>query len=208
VKGASRTNRDVTDGRVLIDAERKAKQIMIIIKDTDSSMINTDILKEKANGILVKIKGNDHPKTVEVETIIRVFNGGTLLHLNSKEAAKWIKDPIVEEDFFKKFAKDAYIKECPHNILLQGVPITFDPGNENHLREIKEANRLIKYSLLRAKWIKPEGRRCTGQTHAHATASIFLASTANRLIKEGLDIFGIKIRPERLKQEPLQCLWC
>src|SRR6202789_452058 len=208
VEGTGRANRDIADGRVLIDAKRKAKQIMINIKDADSSMISTDILKEKANGILAKIKGNGSPKTVEDETITRFFNGGTLLHLNSKEAAKWIRDPIVEDDFLKKFAKDAYIKERPHNILLQGVPITLDPGNENHLREIEEANGLIKYSILKAKWIKPEARRRTGQTHAHATASISLASTANRLIKEGLDIFGIKIRPERLKQEPLQCLRC
>jgi len=30
----------------------------------------------------------------------------------------------------------------------------------------------------------------------------------NKLIKEGLKIYRTKIRPEKLRQELLQCLWC
>jgi hypothetical protein len=40
--------------------------------------------------------------------------------------------------------------------------------------------------------------------HAHATATISLVEMANNIIKEGIDICKIKIRPEKLKQEPLQ----
>jgi hypothetical protein len=207
-EGIGRTNRDLVEGRVLIDMERKAKQILIVIKDFDSAMITTDELKEKANGIIAKIKDRDRPETVLVETITRFANGSTLLQLNSKEAVKWLREPDIEDVFLKKIAKDAFVKERPHNVLLRGVPITYDPGNEHHLREIEEANGLVKYSILKSRWIKPENRRRRGQTHAHATAVIALATTANSLIKQGLNICGIRIWPEKLKQEPLQCLRC
>jgi hypothetical protein len=51
IEGSGRAIREAVDGRVLINVERKAKQIMIVIKDFDSAMISTDALKDKANGI-------------------------------------------------------------------------------------------------------------------------------------------------------------
>jgi hypothetical protein len=159
LEGDGRTSREAVDGRVLIDIERKAKQILIVIKDFDTAMTSTDDLKEKANNIIAKIKDGKRPETVIVETITRFTNGSTLFQLNSKEAAAWLREPDIEDTFLKKIAKDAYVKERPHNVLLRGVPITYDPGNENHLREIEEANGLMKYSILKSRWIKPEYRR-------------------------------------------------
>jgi hypothetical protein len=159
LEGDGRTSREAVDGRVLIDIERKAKQILIITKDSDAAMTSTDNLKEKANGIIAKIKDGNRPETVIVETITRFANGGTLFQLNSKEAAAWLREPDIEDAFLKKIAKDTYVKERPHNVLLRGVPITYDPGSENHLWEIEEANGLAKYSILKSRWIKPEYRR-------------------------------------------------
>jgi hypothetical protein len=206
--GNGRDNRDAVDERVIIDLERKAKQIMIVIKDFESSTVTPDELAVKANGIIANIKDYDRPEEVKIDNITKFLNGGLLLQLNSKEATKWLRQPEIEEAFLSKLAKDAYVKERPHNVLLRGVPIIFDPSSVTHLREIEETNNLPKYSLLKARWIKPEGRRRRGQTHAHATAAIALVETANKLIKEGLEICGVRIRPEKLKQEPIQCLRC
>ena len=206
--GVGNETRESVDVRVRIDVERKAKQIMVIIKDSETAMLHPDALMEKANGIIAKIKDSDRPEAVKIEFITKFPNGGALLHLNSKEAAKWLRDPTIEEAFLKKLDKNAYVKERPHNVLLRGVPIIFDPGNETHLREIEETNGMLKYSILKAKWIKPEERRRNGQTHAHATATISTVETANTIIKEGLEICGVRIRPEKLRQEPLQCLRC
>ena len=208
IDGNGRASKEAVDARVLIDTERKAKQILVMIRDNETSLTSTEALIEKANGIIAKINDRDRPENVKVESITRFLNGGALLHLNSKEAAKWLREPDNEDTFLKKFAKDSYIRERPHNVLLRGVPITFEPGNENHLREVEEANGLLKYTILKARWIKPETRRRKGQTHAHATASITSAAAANGMIKGGLYICGIEIRPEKLKQEPLQCLRC
>jgi hypothetical protein len=194
--------------RVLVDMERKAKQIMIIIKDFDTATMTIDKLVDKANGIIVKIQDKDRPDSVKIESITRFPNGSMLLHLNSKEAVKWLREPSIEDAFLKKLDKDAYVKERPYNVLLRGVPIIFNPGNQSHLREVEEINGLTKYSILKAKWIKPENRRRKGQTHAHVTASIGVVETANSIIKGGLEICGTRIKPEKLRQEPLQCLRC
>jgi hypothetical protein len=206
--GTGRENREAADGRVLIDLERKAKQILIVIKDFDTAMLSTDTLMEKANGILAEIHDRERPETVKIEAITRFLNGGMFLQFNSKEAIKWLRDLLIKDTFLKKFAKDAYVKERSHNILLRRVPIIFEPSNEAHLREVEEANGLIKFSIIKAKWIKPEGRRHQGQTHTHATAIITSADMVNNIIKEGLEICEAKLRPEKLRQEPLQCLRC
>jgi hypothetical protein len=206
--GTGRENREAADGRVLIDLERKAKQILIVIKDFDTAMLSTDTLMEKANGILTEIRDRERPETVKIEAITRFLNGGMLLQFNSKEATKWLRDPLIEDTFLKKFAKDAYVKEHPFNVLLRRVPIIFEPSNEAHLCEVEEANGLIKFLIIKARWIKPEGRRRKGQTHAHATAIITSANMVNNIIKGGLEICEAKLRPEKLRQELLQCLRC
>ena len=207
--GGTRSDyRNVVDKRVLIDIDHKAKQIMLIIKDHDTALLNPEELANKANGIIDKIIDPNCPETVKVDLVVKFQKGGALFHYNSKEAVKWIRQPEIKDAFLQKFDKDAYVKECQHSVLLRGVPIILDPSKEANLREIEEVNGLAKFSIVKARWIKPEGRRQVGQTHAHSTAIIASANIANSIIKDGMEICGVKIRPEKLKQEPLQCLRC
>lgn len=117
----------------MIDAERKAKQIMIIFSDHKVALLNPDELANKANDILDKITDSNRPKAVKVELTTKLLSGGLLLHFNSKEAAKWFRQPVTKLVFLPQFAKHAYIKEKAHNVLLRGVPIIFDPANETQL---------------------------------------------------------------------------
>ncbi len=125
-------------------------------------MTSTEIQIERANGIIADIIDSDRLESIRVELITRFLKGGVLLHLDSRKAAHWLRELGVEKVFLQKFAKNAVVRERLHHILLCGVPITFDPGNKNHLQEIEEVNSLLKYSLLKARWIKPEGRRQKG----------------------------------------------
>jgi len=202
IEGQGRMEGENTNGKVIYDIKRKAKQILIDFKDSEMAMTSTDTLIKKANGIIVSINDNNWPEMAKVEMITRFPKGGTLLQLNSKEAACWLREPGVKEIFLQKFAKNAIVRERSHHILLYGVSITFNPANETHLQEIEEANGLVKYSFLKARWIKPEGRRWRGQMHAYATTTIALAETPNHLIGDGLHICGVDIRLERLRQKP------
>jgi hypothetical protein len=58
------------------------------------------------------------------------------------------------------------------------------------------------------RWIKPVVRRRAGQTRAHATLTLSSVAAANRIIRDGLDICRVRVRAERTKFEPLQCLKC
>jgi hypothetical protein len=73
---------------------------------------------------------------------------------------------------------------------------------------VEEVNGLTAHSIVKARWIKLEYRRSHDQRLAHATLSISLATTANRLIRDGMHICGTKIFPAKLKQEPIQCMKC
>jgi hypothetical protein len=131
---------------------------MLIIKNHDTALLNPEELASKANGIIDKITDSDCPETVRVDLVVKFQKGGALLHFNSKEAVKWIRQPEIEDTFLQKFDKDAYVKERQHNVLLCGVPIIFDPSKQANLREIEEVNGLVKHSIIKARWIKPEGR--------------------------------------------------
>lgn len=208
VGGTGRGIGDSIEDRISIEAERKAKQIMVMSRDNDFDSLHPDDIVKKANEILNRIEDTDRPKSVEIEMVNRFPHGGVLLYFNSKEAAKWVRQPEIETIFIDQLAKNVYVKNRPHNILLRGVPVILDPSNQEHLREIEETNGLTKHSILKARWIKPEVRRRKGQTHTHASAVISDAETANLIIKNGLEVCGVKIRPEKLKQDPLQCLKC
>jgi cellular nucleic acid-binding protein len=62
--------------------------------------------------------------------------------------------------------------------------------------------------LRKVKWIKPPQRRQLRQTHAYAIFSMGTASTANTLVRDGLILFGTKVRPKKQKQELIQCMRC
>src|SRR5258708_20884405 len=197
LEGTGRMGRDVVDGRILYEIERKAKQILIDFKDNKTAMISTEALIDKANGIIASIEDGDRPENTKVESITRFLKGGALLHLNSREAAHWLWELGIEEVFLQKFTKNASVREKQHHILLRRVPITFDPGNDRHLQEIEEANELLKYLLLKARWIKPEGRRQKGQTHAHAMAVIGMAEAANCIIRDELNTSKANLSPKK-----------
>ena len=106
-----------------------------------------------------------------------------------------IREPGNEATFADAFSKGAHIQEREYILVAPRVPLTFDPGNPDHLREIEETNALPKLIIRKARWIKPAERRRNGQTLAHATLTVTSVNAANKLIKDGLRICGSMVRP-------------
>ena len=205
------THKDSTDPRILGDIERKAKQILIDTFDKDGDNTLGRSLAEhvdKANEIISKMTDSAKPEKARVESADVIKNGAILLTLDSKETANWIREPENEMVFADTFSKGAHIRDRIYSLIAPRVPLTFNPEQATHLREIEEANSLPGYTIRKARWIKPVGRRRPGQTHAFAILSIASVDTANKLIKDGIVICGIRIRPAKQKQEPSQCMKC
>src|SRR5260370_707242 len=57
LEGTGRMGRDVVDGRILYEIERKAKQILIDFKDNKTAMISTQALIDKANAHAMAVIG-------------------------------------------------------------------------------------------------------------------------------------------------------
>jgi hypothetical protein len=204
-------NRSNADPKVLINADRRSRQVLIGYNASeDNATLNTSLLalKDKANKVIVEMDNPSRPEALFVECITRTRDGSLLLLFNSREAADWLRDPDVTDRFIDKFAIGAYLRDRNYNVLLRWVPIILDPNNSAHHREIEEANSLPENTIQKMRWIKPVIRRRAGQTKAHATITLTTADTANRTIRDGIDICGARVFAERAKQEPLQCLKC
>ena len=200
-----------TDPKVLDDRDRRARQILIGYGSVEeNATLNTSLfdLKDKANKIISEMADPTRPEEVSLENVSRTRGGALLLLLNSKAAAEWLRSPDVEDSFLDRFAVSACIKGRDYNVMLRWVPIIFDPDNRSQHREIEEGNELPAHSVQKARWIKPVNRRRPGQTTAHLILTLSSPDTANQVIKNGIDICGIRVRGEKTRQEPLQCLKC
>jgi hypothetical protein len=187
----------MSDLRLRDDLERKAKQILVKVHSNELQDKSQSAIKDKANEAITKIEGENYgcPERVEVESVSTMWNSTLLLMLNSKQAADWLKDPGTETKFTNNFANDTFFINRSYNIIVPYTPITFNPSNDNHLREIEEHNKLSNGIIRKACWIKPAGRRREGQTHAYASLAISSPSAANQLIKNGITICGVTSSP-------------
>ena len=200
------SNRAAVDPKVLNSIERRVKQILIKHALTEmEGVANTSLaeLKDKANSIITDMDDYFCPEVTIVEMATRTKDGSILLTLNSREAMEWLREPENEYSFLKTFAEGAVMKDHHHNVLMQWTPISFDPTSREHHRDTKEANNIEELSIRSACWIKPPKRTCAGQTRAHTVFTFSSADVANLAICDGIDICGMQVRGERMKQEPI-----
>ena len=205
------TSRNSVDPKVLTDLDRKDKQILVEIFDVTGNNTLAHSLTDlvsKANGAIASIVDAGKPKGIKVLTAHKTQREAVLFTLSSKEAAVWVREPQNEMAFTKAFSEGLHVRERLYSLVVPRVPITFEPKEDKHLREIKEVNGLIPNMLRSVKWIKPIGRRRLDQTHAYAIFSFASVNIANTLIKDGLNICGTKVRPKKQTKEPVQCMKC
>ena len=211
LKTQAQNPRSNVDPVVLSDLDHKARQILLEFSvATDTELLDKSLseIKDNANKIINDMVSSGKPANARIESITKTRTKALILMLNSKEATLWLKEAENEDAFTENFAAGSYIKERRYNIVAPSVPIIFSPESAEQLREVEEVNGLPDFTIAKAKWIKPTNRRRTGQTHAYAILRITSAEAANRLIRDGLVICGARLRPNKLKQEPTQCMKC
>jgi hypothetical protein len=195
------------DPRLTRDLDRKQRQILIEFNKSFTEDKSGVELREKINAALTDME-TPPPEGTKVQEINKLRNGGVVLQLSSKEAAAWLREPANEEMFLRRMDTDASIKDRSFPILVPRVPLSFDPNNQDHLREVESVNDLPAKAISKARWIKPEYRRHPKQKFAFATLSLSSATEANRLIRDGMYVCSTRTFPKRLKYEPRQCMKC
>jgi len=155
------------------DLERKVKQILIIVHSNALNRKSLQKIQIKVEEMIVAMDNEiDHPEWVEIVAISITCSKALLLQLNSKQAADWLRDPLIKTKFTEKFAKDSFFIDRTYSIIMPRTPITFDPKREAHMWELEESNSLTPKMIRKAKWIKPINKRWVGQTHAYTILSL------------------------------------
>jgi hypothetical protein len=207
-RGQEQVGMRSTDPALNAVTSRKVRQVLVQLSENEAAAQSQQGLLDKAMAVISQIEFPPPPEGTRILEVTKLRKGAIVLLFNSKEAAEWIQHQDVELEFTVKFAPGCTIKPRQYAILAPRVPLTFEPNNANHLREIEERNGLGKNAITKAKWIKPANRRREDQSVAHATIILNAAKDANRCISEGLLICGAKVIPSKLKQEPTQCMKC
>ena len=196
------------DPSVNIVTDKKSRQVLVQLTEEQLSSHSHESLMLKASEAMKAVASETKPEDLSIIEVTKLNKGALLILLKHKDAAEWLQRQEVEHFFTAQFFEGATIKPRQYPLLVPRIPLTLDPENDNHLREIEEANGLDESSIVRVRWIKPAYRRRAEQKVAHATFILRDARTANTCIKDGLKICGMKVYPARLKQEPTQCMKC
>jgi hypothetical protein len=207
--GAGANSRsDNPDPALNVATSRKARQVMIQLTETDLNTYSHETLMEKATQTIAGITHPPPPEGIKITEITKLKKGAIILLFNTKEAADWIQHEDVEVEFTVGFISGATLKQRQYALLVPRIPLSFNPENGLHLREIEEVNGLANNAIAKARWIKPESRRRAGQTVAHATFIFNSVRDANKCIMEGLLVCSSKVYPSKMKQEPTQYMKC
>jgi prefoldin subunit 5 len=204
----SPVNSPQTDPKILRDVDRKTRQILIDTLDIKILEASLAEIKEKVSAAINSVTNPPPPKDSTIVEVSKLRKGGFTVLFKHKEVVDWLQDPGVELNFASQLAADATIAKRTYSILVPRVPLTFNPDDKKHLREVEECNELPEGTLEKARWIKPINRRAPGQRAAHAIFAVKDVSIANVSIRDGIRVCGLRIYPSRLKHEPMQCMKC
>ncbi|KIJ53092.1 hypothetical protein M422DRAFT_242197 [Sphaerobolus stellatus SS14] len=188
---------------LLAKEDAKAKQVLIDALDNSEALHNLseEELVLKAN-LAIEAMEVENREGVKVIGAKKLRNGGIVLEMTTRAGADKIKSAKAKEDFTNNFGADIQIKNRNHSVLVEHVPVSFQPDIQVELRKVEDVNRLEDYSLVSARWIKPPQRRTPGQRVAHLIVNAGSAVVANAIIRNGIIIAGKRVYGRKLVQEP------
>jgi len=184
----------------------RARQIMLEGIDQNSPIGKMDGTQLKAE--FSKIMGEIGWKGKGIRSAIIQKNKGVLIELETDEAFRWINKKENKFQFSVEVGLDVVFKPRSHTVIAFNVPLTINPENKAHRKEICEANHLETELISSIRWVKSIARRSHEQKSAHLFISFTDPFSANRALSSGLSICNKKIQVEKVKKEPTRCLKC
>lgn len=192
----------------------KKKQVLIDFTQTadlDLDFMDQTTLARKVNdAINVAWAATPDPDLTrpKIKDVTLMRNGGLLLEFDSEQSANWLKREDISKRVLDNIGSGARIKNRSYQVIVQFVPVTFDPVDDTQLRAVETANGLDPKTILKAEWIKKPEDRKLGQKVATLRLYLKDAKSANEILLHGAHIHGKKISPKKPKKEPIRCLRC
>ena len=194
--------------------EIKRRQVLIEFDrnlDLQLENMSETVLGEKAkDAINTTWAATPEPKPAlpRVKGAVLLRNGGLLLELNTAEAADWTCDEANRASILRNIGSGASIKNRSYQVIVQFIPVRFDPDDDEMRRDFETTNDLQPNSVLKMEWIKPVKDRRENQRVATARFYLKDAKSANAILSRGAYVFGRKVVPKKPRREPIRCLHC
>ncbi|OAX31978.1 hypothetical protein K503DRAFT_656691, partial [Rhizopogon vinicolor AM-OR11-026] len=90
-------------------------------------------------------------------------NGDIVMEMMNEMAAQHLREDNTKRAFIDKLDPNATIKDRSYPIVMQFVPISFNPSQRENLTNLERENGWKEGSVLTAQWIKPPERRTKEQ---------------------------------------------
>ncbi|KAI1793214.1 hypothetical protein LXA43DRAFT_886116, partial [Ganoderma leucocontextum] len=129
---------------------------------------------------MLTLQGAIAPEGAKFTAAKVLRNGGTVLELESAEAAEWVRENA--EGMEKWLGGEAKMKARTMRVVAEFVPVTFNPGDEGLIREVETAAGIREGAILSAAWIKPIQRRRKDQKVAFLLIAFRDGESANKAI--------------------------
>ncbi|KAF8484236.1 hypothetical protein JB92DRAFT_1607576 [Gautieria morchelliformis] len=94
---------------------------------------------------------------------VKLRNGGVIYKMESEQAANRLRIDAYMERFLQHYCTQAVIKPWPFLLMVEYIPLTFDPSDLRHMQELEDSNRLEDNAVLSARWINPPSRQSDRQ---------------------------------------------
>ncbi|KAF8511470.1 hypothetical protein JB92DRAFT_3118072 [Gautieria morchelliformis] len=197
---------------MLMKCELRARQILVdkvpnAPEHQTYRLSEPDILSQ-ANQAIEALEWDDEQEKPKVVGIQRLPTSGYLLEFNTEEAAELFQEQQRAERLLTLFDQTSMIKPTSYTIIVEFVPVRFEPSAQSNLDDVENLNALEKGNILAARWIKPTERRSDRQTTAHLILQLRNRTAANTLIRLGVLIAGTRTMARKLTQEAKRCLKC
>ena len=192
----------------------KRRQVLIDFARTEDmalEVMNEETLTRKVKDSLITTwttAPEPKPASINLKSSTLLRNGGLLLEMDSTEAATWLKNEDTSRRFLEGIGSGANIKNRSYQVIVQFVPVNFDPTDDAQIRTYEDLNGIPANSILKAEWIKPVGERKPNQKVATLRMSHRDAASANSILKQGAHVFNKRVEPKRPRKEPIRCLRC
>ncbi|KAK6971538.1 hypothetical protein R3P38DRAFT_3242282 [Favolaschia claudopus] len=206
------TPRPPQHAAAIVNAAAKTRQILIE-RNPGTAVWMAELTEKElvekariATTMMPALGASDPPHDARFIGATRNRSGGWILHLNTTAAATWLKKEI--EDFLAAMGGTSVYKERFLSVVVQFVPVSFNPTERGALQAIEADNGLQSGSFGNARWIKQPWRRHDGQRVAHAVFNFTNAAAANRFIRNGGWVEGSQVFGHKFIAEPIRCLRC
>ncbi len=193
-------------------AELLQRQLLVrgaALKDPQgNSLTDREVLERARQALeLMEKDGLTPPAGSTIEAAKVQSHGDVVYTFSNAAAARWIVRQHVSVAFSRKMGMEARIVERLYKLVVEGVPVGFEPHSTAGLRVLEEVNGLDRGSLTRAEWIKPPEKRYPGQRTAFLLLTVSGIEQANHALK-GLMIMGRRALVRRELVEPKRCAKC